>query len=443
MKPTRYQQPPRKRRRSPDAEPSATQAHQDSLSLVRTLLDSWAWHPQCPLERTDESPPVEFGRGSTEPAAVMQHYREVFTPFIIDETVAQLQREADEEVAAKRVLPVHITRTLDLQQGKADVTCRVDPNAQLDDSWKKRLREGAIVLLCMNDPRTTMPCGITAALAAPPRGSAASGACASGGASTGTPVVIAAWLKHPGRTVRDAFVLEAQYGLNAPSHAAVPSSHPAAFAGPALFAALSSDRPPAAPPVTAPAAAQPAQQQRPQPPPGAQEPAKWYLIACSVPTTAQREMAALAQVARRPATAELAAPAALLARQGGVYHQIWPHQVRLRAAARLRRSLRVQCIVAFRVPERAPLTVFKTLSAVLGSVLGVAELVSAEWQLAACYWCLHGYELRRKSLPSRAILCKQQYCNLPAALSNTALEFLLALSRTASKRLQRTQIVLQ
>jgi hypothetical protein len=58
----------------------------------------------------------------------------------------------------------------------------------------------------------------------------------------------------------------------------------------------------------------------------------------------------------------------------------------------LRRLLKVQslcsgvgcCTVgcessrAFEVPERAPLTVVKTLSAVLGSVVGAAKLVSAE-----------------------------------------------------------------
>ena len=167
MKPARFRQPPRKRKRSPEVA-SATQAHQDSLSLARTLLDTWAWHPACPLHRAREGPPVDFGWDDATSAEVRERYKRVFQPFVLDETVAQLQREADEEIVARRVLKVQLTRILDLRNGKADVTARLDARQVFDDSLKRKLRDGALVLLCPKDPVATMPQGVTAALQ-PPR----------------------------------------------------------------------------------------------------------------------------------------------------------------------------------------------------------------------------------------------------------------------------------
>ena len=132
---------------------------------------------------------------------------------------------------------------------------------------------------------------------------------------------MAAWVKHTGRTPRDDFVLEAQYGVAAGDP--TPPNHPAAFAGPPLLSAL--DATPfgsSAAASTAVATGGAADSDS-----GSGSDAVWHLVVCSVPTTAQREMAALEVMSRRSQLADLAAPGALLRRQGGVLHQVWPQQV--------------------------------------------------------------------------------------------------------------------
>ena len=278
-------QPSRKRKRAPET-PSATTARQDDLCLLRLILDTWAWHPRCPLARPATSPPIQFGDAPDAPDAAA-HYKATFQPFIADEAIAQLQREADEELKAGRVAKVHFRRVADLQGGKADVTCVPDAAERVPDATRKRLREGALVLLCAADPRRAPRPPTLAALCERP-------------AATSAPTVVAAWVKYAGRTDAEGFLLEAQYGP--PAGARADPEHPSATAGPALLGALDGVTP--------------------------QEPRPWFLVVCSVPTTAQREMAALEAMCRRPELEALARPKATLAAHGSEYRLVWPSEAR-------------------------------------------------------------------------------------------------------------------
>jgi hypothetical protein len=288
---SKFTQPSRKRKRAPDT-PSATLARQDDLCLVRTILDTWAWHPQCPLQRTDRELPLEFGASDEAPAAAAADYRLTFQPFIVDEAVAQLQREANDELQAGRALRVKLRRVADLLDGKADVSCRVDGGVAIPETLRKKLRDNAFVFLCSAIPSTRSPPLTLPALCAPP---------ANGTASHNTPTILAAWIKYTGRRESDDFLLEVQHG---PSAGQLPEPrHPSATALPTLLAGLSGDTP-------------------------SEQPEPWYLIVCSMPVTSQREMAALECMCRKAEFETLLRPSTVLREQGSQYYQVWPSEVR-------------------------------------------------------------------------------------------------------------------
>lgn len=285
----KFKQPTLKRKRTPP--PTATQTHQDNLCLHRLLLESWAWHPACPLPRTDEGPPTEFGGPDATEAQVAAHYRRVFQPFVADEAIAGLRKELEEELKANAALRVHLKHVSDLLDGKADVTLRIDAAQKVADRVGTRLREGAVVFLLRDDPRSHPPAAL---LSRPPAAAAERPA-----------VVVAAFIKYVSRNVYDNVTLEAQHspGPGFPFSAA----HPAAFAAPALLGAL--DGAAAAPPP-------------------------WFLAVCSVPVTAQREMAALEKVLRSDTLQLLARPSPLLRANGGTVHRFWPKEVRVHSVGR-------------------------------------------------------------------------------------------------------------
>jgi hypothetical protein len=64
------------------------------------------------------------------------------------------------------------------------------------------------------------------------------------------------------------------------------------------------------------------------------ETATWYMISCSSPVPAQREMAALEAMSRREDFNMLTRPTLALQGQGGIAHRIWPEQVRINMCVR-------------------------------------------------------------------------------------------------------------
>lgn len=269
-----------------------TNQFQDSICLTRYLLNTWAWHPKCPLARSTETVPVEFGVEADSDAAVVSKYKGHFRPFILDEATASLSKEVEEEMRAGRVFPVRLRSVANIGDGLADVACSV-VGTKKKPSAVKKLREGAIVFLCSSDPsqhRNSFRdlCNLYM------QPEAKRGA------------LVAGWVKFSGRSESEGMVLEVQHGVCDESAGGSPD-HPGAACSPILMNCMENSK------ADAP---------------------RWYVISCSAPVTSQREMAALEAMCRRPEMQTLLRPSPTLKSQGCVAHRVWPAEVRALSAAK-------------------------------------------------------------------------------------------------------------
>lgn len=264
-----------------------TNQFQDSICLTRYLLSTWAWHPKCPLARSTEAVPIEFGIESDSNETAVSKYKQHFRPFILDEATASLSKEVEEEMRAGRVFPVRLRSVTNIGDGLADVSCVLAPNKKKHVALKK-LREGSIVFISSSDPAKL--------------GNSFRDLCnqykqpeVSRGA------LIAGWVKFSGRSESEGLVLEVQHGTST-ENASGNSDHPGNATSPVLMKCMDVAKGGLAP--------------------------QWYVICCSAPVTSQREMAALEAMCRKPSMQMLLRPSVALKNQGSVAHRIWPAEVR-------------------------------------------------------------------------------------------------------------------
>jgi hypothetical protein len=293
---------------------AAVNAFQDSAALLRGLLGSWAWHPRCPTPRHDEVAPKEFGDARTPLADMIAKYKSTFAPYIVDEAAASLQKDYQDEVKHRRVFPVQVASVAETRDGRADVQCVLLSNFGQDA--KKGLKDGNVVFLTSRDP-SAQRFGALQDVTDPRHG---------GGAAA-----LAGTVKMAGRSDRDPMLLEMQLAY-APAAAqqcesavhAAPGHHAVAdAAAEALRRAPRAFAPP-------PAAARGFAAKGGSGAAGAGPPlpaGTWFLVAAAPPTTAQREMAGLQAICRHSIFRTLAAPSAVLARQGGEVYEAWPPEV--------------------------------------------------------------------------------------------------------------------
>lgn len=264
-----------------------TNQFQDSICLTRYLLSTWAWHPNCPLARSTEAVPIEFGVPSDSNETAVSTYKEFFRPFILDEATASLSKEVEEEMRAGRVFPVSLRSLTNIGDGLADVRCNLAGNKKKNLAQKK-LREGAIVFLCSSDPSQH-------------RNSFRDLCFLHKEPEAKRGVLIAGWVKFSGRSDSEGMILEVQHGV-CDDVARGNQEHPGVSTSAVLMNCMEKSR--------------------------AGEPPQWYVISCSAPVTSQREMAALEAMCRRSEMQMLLRPSMTLKSQGSVAHRIWPAEVR-------------------------------------------------------------------------------------------------------------------
>lgn len=263
-----------------------TNQFQDSICLTRYLLSTWAWHPQCPLVRSTETVPVEFGSASDSDETAVATYKANFRPFILDEATASLSKEVEEEMRADRVFQVRLRSVTNIGDGLADVACTVVGNKKKVNVGKK-LREGAIVFICSVDPSKH-------------RNSFRNLCNLHKQPESTRGALLAGWVKFSGRSDSEGLVLEIQHGACDDDARSKPN-HPGASTSPLLMSCMDKTVAGDAP--------------------------RWYMISCSAPVTSQREMAALEAMCRRPEMQILLRPSLTLRAQGSVAHRIWPDEV--------------------------------------------------------------------------------------------------------------------
>ena len=278
--------PSRRGRAAPD-----TEAYQDSKCLSRLLLSTWAWHPLCPISRSGDTVPVEFGsHGATDSEAV-EEYKSFFRPFIVEEALASVLKEAEDEVRDKQSMQIRFRSIIDIGEGRADVSCVLVNNRKKNVG--RKLKEGNLVFLLNVDP-SAAKIGLREL-------------CSRCTRTDSTKVaVFAAWVKYCGRVESDGLLLEVQHARS-PETTARPEKdknerHPGDMLSNVLMTALEDS--------------------------GNAEPGKWYIVSSSAPVTSQREMAALEAMSRRDDVHLLLRPSLTLEGQGGSAHRIWPEQVR-------------------------------------------------------------------------------------------------------------------
>lgn len=268
-----------------------TDTYQDSKCLSRLLLSSWAWHPFCPISRSNDVVPVEFGSENSTDSEAIEDYKRFFRPFIIEEALASVLKEAEDEIKEKQSMQIRFRGITDIGEGRADVSCVLVNNRKKNVG--RKLKEGNLVFLLNVDPCSSKT-GFKELCSRCSRQDSSKVA------------VFAGWIKFCGRVESDGLHIEVQ-------HARSPGSteydetdnrnpHPGDTLSNMLMNALDGSE--------------------------QQETRKWYLISCSSPVTSQREMASLEAMSRRDDVQILVRPSKSLKGQGGIAHRIWPEQVR-------------------------------------------------------------------------------------------------------------------
>lgn len=265
-----------------------TNQFQDSICLTRHLLSTWAWHPSCPLARSTETVPIEFGSESDDNETAVATYKYNFRPFILDEATSSLSKEVEEEMRAGRVFEVRLKSVTNIGDGLADIACAVVGNKKKLNTAKK-LREGGIVFMCSVDPsrhRNSFRDLCNLHTQPEPK----------------TGALFAGWVKFSGRMESEGLVLEVQHGPCDDDARSKPN-HPGVSASPMLMKCMDKSI--------------------------AGDSPRWYVISCSAPVTSQREMAALEAMCRKPEMQILLRPSLTLKLQGSVAHRTWPDEVRV------------------------------------------------------------------------------------------------------------------
>ena len=276
----------RRGRAAPD-----TDTYQDSKCLSRLLLSTWAWHPLCPISRSNDVVPVEFGSHDATESEAIEEYKSFFRPFIIEEALASVLKEAGDEAREKQSMQIRFRSIIDIGEGRADVSCVLVNNRKKNVG--RKLKEGNIVFLLNVDPSA---------------GKIGFRELASRCSRTGCDkvAVFAGWIKYCGRVESDGLLLEVQHARSPETTARCEKdknhSHPGDMLSHVLMTALEDS--------------------------GNQEPGKWYIVSCSAPVTSQREMAALEAMSRRDDVHMLLRPSLTLKGHGSSAHRVWPEQVR-------------------------------------------------------------------------------------------------------------------